>query len=245
MSVGEFYDDTSPKIWKKVIGEDLHYHVGWGEGDILYNAIEYLYQFIDRDSTVLDCGCGWGGPAKVLQRDLNCDITGVTISKVQYDYVKSNIPIKVEHIDLHNYHPTDKFDICLFIESFCHLSNPGKVLYNISDATDKIILREYHLKTNQYPKKYVDNWLMNIYRKEELISLMEQFGFKLSFEEEHYDYALEPTLDLWYNNINKLSKKEKTKHIRTLELSTRFLRYNIGEVLETVGLSTFVFEKCH
>ena len=38
MSVGEFYDDTSPEIWKKVIGEDLHYHVGWGEGDILYNA---------------------------------------------------------------------------------------------------------------------------------------------------------------------------------------------------------------
>ena len=61
MSVGEFYDDTSPEVWKKAIGEDLHYHVGWGEGDILYNAIEYLYPFIGRDSKVLDCGCGWGG----------------------------------------------------------------------------------------------------------------------------------------------------------------------------------------
>ena len=40
MSVGNFYDDTSPEIWKKVIGEDLHYHVGWGEGDILYNSVE-------------------------------------------------------------------------------------------------------------------------------------------------------------------------------------------------------------
>ena len=78
----------------------------------------------------------------------------------------------------------------------------SKVLYNISESIDKIILREYHLKTNQYPKSYVNRWFMNIYRKEELISLMEQFGFKLSFEEEHYDYALEPTLDLWYNNIN-------------------------------------------
>ena len=102
MSVGEFYDDTSPEIWKKVIGEDLHYHVGWGEGDILYNAIEYLYQFIERASTVLVCGCGWGSPAKVIQRDLNCDITGVTILKVQYDYIKSTIPIKEEHIDLSN-----------------------------------------------------------------------------------------------------------------------------------------------
>ena len=243
MSVGEFYDDTSPEVWKKAIGEDLHYHVGWGEGDILYNAIEYLYPFIGRDSKVLDCGCGWGGPAKVLKRDLNCEVTGVTISKVQYDYIKSNIPIKVEHIDLHNYHPTDRFDICLFIESFCHLSNPGKVLYNISEATDKIILREYHLKTNQYPKSYVNRWFMNIYRKEELISLMEQFNFKLVYQEEHYDYALEPTLDLWYNNINKLSKKEKTHHINILELSTRYLRKNLNQVLKDIGLSTFIFEK--
>ena len=31
----------------KVIGNDLHYHVGWGDGDILYNAVKHLYQFID------------------------------------------------------------------------------------------------------------------------------------------------------------------------------------------------------
>jgi len=243
MSIGEFYDDTSPEVWKKVIGEDLHYHVGWGEGDILYNAIEYLYPFIGRDSKVLDCGCGWGGPAKVIQRDLNCDITGVTISKVQYDYVKSNIPIKVEHIDLHNYHPTDRFDICLFVESFCHLSNPGKVLYNISESIDKIILREYYLKTNQYPKSYVNRWLMNIYRKEELISLMEHFNFKLVYQEEHYDYALEPTLDYWLSNLSKLSKEKKTSHIRTLEISAKYLKRNLTNVLNDIGLSTFVFER--
>ena len=45
-SVNKFYDDTSPEIWKKIIGDDLHYHVGWGDGDIFYNSIEYLYKFI-------------------------------------------------------------------------------------------------------------------------------------------------------------------------------------------------------
>ena len=95
MSVQELYDDTSPEIWKKVIGEDLHYHVGWGEGDILYNAVEHLYQFIGKESTVLDCGCGWGGPAKAIKRDLHCDITSVTNSPVQYDYIKNNVPIDV------------------------------------------------------------------------------------------------------------------------------------------------------
>ena len=49
MEVNEFYDDTLPEIWKKVIGNDLHYHVGWGDGDILYNAVKHLYQFIDKN----------------------------------------------------------------------------------------------------------------------------------------------------------------------------------------------------
>ena len=43
MNVKEFYSDESIDVWKKVIGQDLHYHIGWGKGDILYNAIEYLY----------------------------------------------------------------------------------------------------------------------------------------------------------------------------------------------------------
>ena len=244
MSVGEFYDDTSPEVWKKAIGEDLHYHVGWGEGDILYNAIEYLYPFIGRDSKVLDCGCGWGGPAKVIQRDLNCDITGVTISKVQYDYVKSNVPIEIIYSDLHDYNPNDRFDVCLFIESFCHLENPLKVLYNIRDCSNKIILREYHLKSDDYPKKYVDSWLMNIYKKDEMISLFDKIGFKLTFDENHYDYSLEPTLNYWLDNLKKIDNSEKTHHINTLEFSARYLKKNLNQVLNDIGLSTFIFEKC-
>ena len=242
MNLPEFYSE-SIDVWKKILGQDLHYHIGWGEGDIFYNAIEYLYQFIGEDKKVLDCGCGWCGSGKVLQRDLNCKVTGITNSLTQYDYIKNNILMNVKFTDLHNYLPEDKFDAAIFIESYCHLSNPGKVLYNISDATDKIIFREYHLKTNQYPKSYVDRWFMNIYRKEELVSLMEQLDFKLTHQEEHYDYALEPTLDLWYTNISKLTRKEKTEHIRTLEASTRFLKKHIDETLKTVGLSTFVFQK--
>ena len=244
MSVGEFYDDTSPEVWKKAIGEDLHYHVGWGEGDILYNAIEYLYPFIGKDSKVLDCGCGWGGPAKVLKRDLNCEVTGVTISKVQYDYVKSNVPIEIIYSDLHDYNPNDRFDVCLFIESFCHLENPLKVLYNIRDCSNKIILREYHLKSDDYPKKYVDSWLMNIYKKDEMISLFDKIGFKLTFDENHYDYSLEPTLNYWLDNLKKIDNSEKTHHINTLEFSARYLKKNLNQVLNDIGLSTFIFEKC-
>ena len=146
MEVDEFYDDTLPETWKKVIGNDLHYHVGWGDGDILYNAVKHLYQFIDRKSSVLDCGCGWGGTGKVLKRDLDCEITGVTISQVQSEYISDNNIFPVVLSDLHDYTPDTSYDVCLFVESFCHLKSPRKVLSNISESTNKIILREYHMK---------------------------------------------------------------------------------------------------
>ena len=243
MDIKNFYNQ-SPKLWKTILGNDLHYHVGWGDGDIFYNSIKYLYQFLERDSKILDCGCGWGGTAKVLQRDLNCKVTGITNSSYQHKYIKENIDMDIELVDLHNYFPKENYNTSLFIESYCHLSNPKKALSNISTKSKKIIIREYHLKTNQYPKSYVDRWFMNIHHKDTIVELLKDLNFKLIHEAEHYDYALEPTLDLWYNNIKQLSKKDKTKHIKTLEASTRFLKKNKDEVLKTVGLSTFVIEKC-
>ena len=41
MNLPEFYSE-SIDVWKKILGNDLHYHVGWGEGDIFYNAIQHF-----------------------------------------------------------------------------------------------------------------------------------------------------------------------------------------------------------
>ena len=243
MEVDEFYDDTSPEIWRKVIGNDLHYHVGWGDGDILYNAVKHLYQFIEKKSSVLDCGCGWGGTGKVLKRDMGCEVTGVTISQVQSDYISDNNLFPVVLSDLHDYTPDKIFDVCLFVESFCHLKSPQKVLSNISNSTNKIILREYHMKSNEHPKKYVDNWLMNIYHLDEICSFFSELDFKLTYEEEHYDYSLEPTVEYWLQNLEKLDSIEKTKHIQLLELSARYLKQNKDQILRDIGLATLVFER--
>lgn len=244
MNISDFYSDTDPEVWKKVLGEDLHYHIGWGNGDIMYNAIQHLYQFIEPNSKIIDCGCGWGGPAKVIKKDLNCDITGITNSKVQFDYIQKNIPIDVICEDLHIYKPTKRFNICLFIESFCHLNRPEEVLYNIRNNVDKIILREYSLKTNyEYCENYLNKWLMNIFEKQYIISMFEDQGFSLKYLEDHYEYSLKPTVDYWIYNLQQIKPEEKTHHLKTLEISSKYLKKNINNVLRGVELSTFVFEK--
>ena len=99
------------------------------------------------------------------------------------------------------------------------------------------------MKGGDYPQKYVDMWQMNIFRKDELISLFDKIGFKLTFEEEHYESALNPTLDYWLNNLDKLNSNEKSRHIQTLELSSKYLKQYADNVLREYGLGTFIFEK--
>lgn len=243
MSVSELYDDTSPEVWKKVIGNDLHYHVGWGEGDILYNAVKHLYQFIDKGSKVLDCGCGWGGPAKVLKRDLHCDVTAVTNSPVQYDFITDNVPVDVILCDLQDYRPTKKYDCGIFIESFCHLKNPEQVIENIKESCDKIIVRDYILKEQNYPTKYLDNWLMTIYYHEEITSVFENQGYRLTYEENHYKEGLNPTVNYWLSNLEQIDEDDKTSHIKLLEKSARYLKKYEKDVLNSIELSTLVFER--
>ena len=202
-----------------------------------------MYQFINEKSSVLDCGCGWGGTGKVLKRDIGCEVTGVTISQVQSDYISDNNLFPVVLSDLHDYIPNKVYDVCLFVESFCHLKSPQKVLSNISNSTDKIILREYHMKSNEHPKRYVDNWLMNIYHIDEICSFFGELDFKLTYEEEHYNYSLEPTVEYWLQNLDKVDSIEKTKHIQLLELSARYLKQNKEQILRDIGLATLVFER--
>ena len=68
---------------------------------------------------------------------------------------------------------------------------------------------------------------MNVYKKDELISLFEKYNFRLTHHEDHYKNALEPTVDLWLNNLKKVNINEKTHHIEVLETSARYMKYNL------------------
>ena len=84
-------------------------------------------------------------------------------------------------------------------------------------------------------------------RKENLLKFYGDFQERMMFApasaKEHYHNALKPTVDYWLNNLDKLNSNEKTKHIQTLELSSKYLKQFADNVLREYGLSTFIFEK--
>ena len=60
---GTFYTDNPLSVWQSVLGPSMHYHVGGNQ------AVRNLYPYIDNNSKILDIGCGWGGPARLLTNE--------------------------------------------------------------------------------------------------------------------------------------------------------------------------------
>ena len=46
---------------------------------------------LERDQTVLEIGCGWGGFAEYAAREVGARVTGITISQEQYDYARKRL----------------------------------------------------------------------------------------------------------------------------------------------------------
>lgn len=78
---------------------------------------------IGRDDHVLEIGCGWGGFAEFAAREIGCRVTGLTISKEQFDFAtervrKAGLSDRVE-IKLQDYRDeTGRYDRIASIEMF-------------------------------------------------------------------------------------------------------------------------------
>lgn len=220
-TLDDFYSYHDTKLWETVLGEKMHYHyaVHSNVNDPFDQAIIDLFPFIKNNSKVLDCGCGWGGPGKLIQKELDCEVTGVTISKSQYEYIQD---FKVMHEDLETFTPDKKYDIAIFIESYTHVFKSSDMLKRFYDNVDSILIKDF---VSDYWKGMPD-WAMQVRPKHIFIQELKDAGYQVK---EYYEIEnfFQPSINIWMKNIMKLESSCITGQLKLLFDLCHTHKYNV------------------
>lgn len=209
--INEFYN-VDISLLKQVLGEKLHYHVATGNFDPTNpfdQAIIDLYPYFEPGSKVLDCGSGWGGPACMLKKDLNCDVTGVTISSYQVEHTKDLFETILANCN--DWKPTKYYDTAFFMESYTHMT-PQAIL-NIKDNVQNLVMKDTLTIGDSFD---IPHWYSKIRTKEMFCNEIEAAGFQIKeFKIEHSYLA--PSIEYWNNNLLKLNIDVLPMHLSLIK----------------------------
>ena len=133
MNVAHHYD-LSDDLYDLFLDPKRQYSCGYfkTENDNLETAQIHKIQHIIKklnikpNQKVLDIGCGWGSLAIDIAKSVNCEVTGITLSKNQLDYcIKSAKELNLENqvtFKLMDYRELDeKFDRIISVGMFEHV----------------------------------------------------------------------------------------------------------------------------
>lgn len=210
MNLDTFYSAEPTHLWQRVLGPGMHYHFGVAdpEHDPFEAAVLQLRQFIPDGSRVLDCGCGWGGPARVLKQH-GCYVQGVTISQEQY---RSITDFPVWHTDLRDLELQEEFDVAMFMESMGHLDAPEKVLRAISPFVRSIVIKDY-AAPEYFP---CPDWMGHFRTEEQFRAMLTDAGYQVCVYKEFANYA-QPSVDIWLSRLTTLDDSELTGQLLLLK----------------------------
>ncbi len=101
LEVGKKHYDLSNEFFKAMLDKHMIYSCAyWKDANTLDEAQEHKLICrklgLKKGMTVLDIGCGWGGLANYMAKNYGTEVTGITISKEQYEYAqahKGSLPI--------------------------------------------------------------------------------------------------------------------------------------------------------
>jgi tocopherol O-methyltransferase len=133
-AIADHYDELDP-FYRAIWGQHVH-HGLWVEGDETpEEAVRKLVELVAekanlrRGERVIDIGCGYGAPARLLAESYEATVTAITMSAVQYAFARSIAPGPELTYVLGNWYslefPPETFDLAIAIESGEHM--PDKV----------------------------------------------------------------------------------------------------------------------
>jgi cyclopropane-fatty-acyl-phospholipid synthase len=133
MNVAHHYD-LSDDLYDLFLDPKRQYSCGYfkNENDTLETAQNNKIQHIIKklniqpNQKVLDIGCGWGSLAIDIAKSINCEVTGITLSKNQFDYCEKKVKelnidnqVKFKLIDYREL--DEKFDRIVSVGMFEHV----------------------------------------------------------------------------------------------------------------------------
>ena len=140
----QFYSQDDVATWQKIIGNDLHYHYGYftANEDLetgLRQTVRNFYPDIAHGASILDVGCGWGGPAQMLMHEKDCSVKGITISKTQVSHCQKR-GIDVCCLNLETGEIPGGYEVAFMLEVLSHIRNKVGVLRKLRSCAKRLIL---------------------------------------------------------------------------------------------------------
>lgn len=167
--VADHYDDLDP-YYRELWGEHVH-HGYWKTGkETQEQAVKQLVELvaetagIQANQKICDVGCGYGGTARLLNEKWGADVTGLTLSKAQYDYASrltSGSPRFLLRDWLDNQLQANSYDTVLSIESSEHMMDKEKFFsecHRVLMPKGKLVICAWIAKDKA--AKWEEKWLL-------------------------------------------------------------------------------------
>jgi cyclopropane fatty-acyl-phospholipid synthase-like methyltransferase len=166
--VEQYYDLSQThykRLWDLERSRSLHYGYwdsstkNFHEALLNINKILASKAGIDKHHKVLDAGCGIGGSALWLAKNIGCNVTGISLSAKQVqtakdlaknENVQSLAIFEQQDFTATNYE-AESFDIIWAIESVCHASDKSKFIdeaYRLLKKGGRLILADFFKQEN-------------------------------------------------------------------------------------------------
>ncbi len=214
-SIASHYD-IGNKLFKKMLDPLMIYSCGyWQEAENLKQAQENKLELICRKlklqegQSVLDIGCGWGGFAYYCAKNYKVKVTGITISKEQFDFAKAGCKGLNVEIRLQDYRDlNEKYDRIVSIGMLEHVGYKNYSPYmeivknNLKDEGICLL----HFIGNNESEYTTDPWINKYIFSEGLVPSMTQISMamenQLILQDAHnFGPYYDKTLMAWYHNF--------------------------------------------
>jgi cyclopropane fatty-acyl-phospholipid synthase-like methyltransferase len=196
-----FYSSESIAEWKQIIGEELHYHFGYfrAQEDLetgLRQTVRNFYPYIPLEGRILDVGCGWGGPAKMLIEERRCSVQGITLSAEQAKYCQSiGLPVRCQDVERENI--KENYDVVFMLEVLSHIRDKADLLRRLRPLAPRLILSVNLGERTTFGDSMV------LCTVSELTQYVERAGWKIQFMQDRRFQSLR-TIALWKQNFDRV-----------------------------------------